>query len=163
MYICRGCGNFMEENERVCSSCGTPRGEEPKSETPPETEPLHGTVPQRAESAPFGEVPPKPEAPAEAASAPQAPPVYGPYARPVPQAKTNGLAIAGLICSGLGLHTCGLTAVAGLILSLLALRQIRERGEKGKGVAVAGVVIGAVILVFFAVCLLSLSLFADAG
>lgn len=97
MYICRGCGNFMEENERVCPSCGTPRGEEPETEPSLETEPLHGTVPQRAESAPFGEVQPKPEAPAEAASAPQAPPVYGPYARPVPQAKTNGLAIAGLI------------------------------------------------------------------
>lgn len=151
MYICRGCGNFMEENERVCPSCGTPRGEEPK------TEPLHGTVPRQADGAPTG------EAPAGGASAPQAPPVYGPYARPVPQAKTNGLAIAGLICSGLGLHTCGLTAVAGLILSLIALRQISERGERGKGVAVAGAVIGAVILVFFAASLMSLSFFADAG
>lgn len=157
MYICRGCGNFMEENERVCPSCGTPRGEEP------ETEPLHGTVSQQADSVPSGEAPPKPETPVGAVSAPQAPPVYDPYTRPAPQARTNGLAIAGLICSGLGLHTCGLTAIAGLILSLLALRQIRERGGKGKGVAVAGVVIGAVILVFFAVCLLSLSLFADAG
>ena len=157
MYICRGCGNFMEENERVCPSCGTPRGEEPKPEPSPETDPLHGTVPRQADGAPTG------EAPAGGASAPQAPPVYGPYARPVPQAKTNGLAIAGLICSGLGLHTCGLTAVAGLILSLIALRQISERGERGKGVAVAGAVIGAVILVFFAASLMSLSFFAHAG
>lgn len=133
------------------------RGEEPKPEPSPETEPLHGTVPRQADGAPTG------EAPAGGASAPQAPPVYGPYARPVPQAKTNGLAIAGLICSGLGLHTCGLTAVAGLILSLIALRQISERGERGKGVAVAGAVIGAVILVFFAASLMSLSFFAHAG
>lgn len=50
MYICRGCGNFMEENERVCPSCGTPRGEEPKPEPSPETEPLHGTVPRQADA-----------------------------------------------------------------------------------------------------------------
>ena len=28
MYICRGCGNFMEENERVCPSCGYYNGKQ---------------------------------------------------------------------------------------------------------------------------------------
>ena len=35
-----------------------------------------------------------------------------------------------------------LVGIPGLILGVIALRQIRERGERGRGMAIAGVVLG---------------------
>ena len=125
MYICRGCGNFMEENERVCRPAAR-RGARSRNRS---RRPKRSRCMERFRARRTARRPVKRR---QEGLRPQAPPVYGPYARPVPQAKTNGLAIAGLICSGLGLHTCGLTAVAGLILSLIALRQISERGERAR-------------------------------
>ena len=55
---------------------------------------------------------------------------YTPFARPAP---VNGVAIASLV---LGL-LCFLPAV-GLILGIIALVQIKKRGERGKGLAIAG-------------------------
>lgn len=61
---------------------------------------------------------------------------------PVPQPqKTNGLAIAGFVTS----FFCSLI---GLVLSAVALSQINKTGQGGKGLAVAGIVIGAVGFLF---------------
>jgi len=55
-----------------------------------------------------------------------------------PTEQANNLAIAGFICSVLGiLGTCGLLSPIGLILSLVAL------GREPRGFAIAGAVIGA--------------------
>ncbi|MET8946716.1 DUF4190 domain-containing protein [Streptomyces sp. NPDC004542] len=70
---------------------------------------------------------------------------YSPYNRP---AAVNGLAIAALV---LGL-LCFLPGV-GLVLGLVALAQIRKRGERGKGMAVAGCVLSGVGLALWAVAL----------
>jgi hypothetical protein len=51
---------------------------------------------------------------------------------------TNGLAIASLVTA----LTC--IPLLGLILGLFGLRQIRRRGDRGKGLAVAGVTINSV-------------------
>ncbi|MDX6364243.1 MAG: hypothetical protein QOC85_3253 [Streptomyces sp.] len=67
---------------------------------------------------------------------------YSPYNRPSP---VNGLAIAALVLGIL----CFLPAV-GLILGVIALAQIKKRGERGKGMAVGGIVmssIGVLLLV----------------
>ncbi|MDR1196820.1 MAG: DUF4190 domain-containing protein [Candidatus Nomurabacteria bacterium] len=53
---------------------------------------------------------------------------------------TNGLAIAGFICSFF-------VSVLGIILGAVALGQIKKTGEGGKGLATAGIVIGAVSMV----------------
>ena len=54
--------------------------------------------------------------------------------------KTNGLAIAGFVCSLLYF-----SGIIGLILSAVALNQIgKNPGQGGKGLAVAGLVIGIV-------------------
>ncbi|MBT3151499.1 DUF4190 domain-containing protein [Streptomyces sp. CHD11] len=58
--------------------------------------------------------------------------LYGPYG-PRPPAAVNGVAIASLVLGVL----CFLPAF-GLVLGLIALRQIRRRGERGRGMAVAG-------------------------
>jgi hypothetical protein len=72
-----------------------------------------------------------------------------PYGYPgQPAAPTSGVAIASLVvsCAGvLGLCAYGLggyLGVVGAILGHVARRQIRERGEGGDGLALAGVIIG---------------------
>ncbi|HWH00721.1 MAG TPA: DUF4190 domain-containing protein [Pilimelia sp.] len=81
----------------------------------------------------------------------QYPPGYGAgypgggYAYPVPAAaQTNGMAIAALICSLAGLAVC-VTAPVGAILGHVARRQIRERGEQGDGMALAGIIVGWIV------------------
>lgn len=59
---------------------------------------------------------------------------------------TNGLAIASLVLSLAGIASCGVTSLIGAILGHVARRQIRERGEGGDGLAVAGIISGWVIL-----------------
>ncbi|TAF51257.1 MAG: DUF4190 domain-containing protein [Sphingobacteriia bacterium] len=59
-------------------------------------------------------------------------------------AGTNGWAIAGFVCGIL-------VPPLGIIFSAIALGQIKKRGEKGKGLAIAGLVIG---IVFTALALL---------
>ena len=60
-------------------------------------------------------------------------PTSGAY--PVQQ-RTNGLAIASLIMGILGI------SVLAVIFGHIALSQIRQRGEAGRGLAIAGTVIG---------------------
>lgn len=81
-------------------------------------------------------------------------PGYGGYTTPVMPVgqKTNGLSIASLVvslsgavfllCYGAG----GLLGLVGAILGHVAQRQIRERGEGGGGMALAGVIVGWIAL-----------------
>jgi hypothetical protein len=67
-------------------------------------------------------------------------PAYAPVM--VPARSTNGMAIASLVLSLSGLMTCGVISIVGAILGHVARRQIRERGDGGEGMALAGVIIG---------------------
>jgi hypothetical protein len=58
---------------------------------------------------------------------------------PLPSANTNGLAITSLITG----VVC-LVPPLGMILGAIALRQIKRRGERGKGLAIAGIVLSLV-------------------
>ncbi|WP_330459601.1 DUF4190 domain-containing protein [Streptomyces sp. NBC_00820] len=64
---------------------------------------------------------------------------YSPYNRPAP---VSGLAIASLVTGVL----CCLPGV-GLVLGLIALRRLRERGERGRGMAIGGSVLSGIGLV----------------
>jgi hypothetical protein len=79
---------------------------------------------------------PYPQAPYGAAPYPGWGQGYSPYGRP---AVINGVAIAALVLGIL----CFLPAV-GLVLGIIALVQIRKRGERGKGMAIAGAVLSSV-------------------
>ncbi|MFE9019866.1 DUF4190 domain-containing protein [Streptomyces sp. NPDC007808] len=70
---------------------------------------------------------------------------FDPYGRPAP---VNGVAIGALV---LGL-LCFLPAV-GLVLGLIALAQIRKRGEQGKGMAIAGSVLSCLGLALWVLAL----------
>lgn len=89
----------------------------------------------------YGQVPPAPP-PGTYGQAPPAP-AYG-YTPP-PQQGTNGLAIASIVCSVAGLVTCGLTAVVGMILGFVARGQIKRSGQEGRGLALAGIWVGAAV------------------
>ncbi len=76
----------------------------------------------------------------EAASAPQAQPTSSPQPVYTAAPPTNGMAVAGFVCSFV-------MPLVGLILSLVSLNQIKTNHEGGKGLAIAGVVISSIFLV----------------
>lgn len=80
-------------------------------------------IPPAAPQPPYGQVPPQ-----------------GMYGMAEPQHKWNVMCIVGFILSFL-------IAPAGLIISIIALVQINKSHEKSKGMAIAGIVIGAVMTV----------------
>jgi hypothetical protein len=66
----------------------------------------------------------------------------GPAAKPL----LSGFAVAGLICSIVGIGLFGLQVI-GIGLSIRALYRIRDSGERGKGLAIAGIIVGVVTAV----------------
>ena len=86
-----------------------------------------------------------------------APPLAMSYAGPDQSAQTNGLALAGLICSCAGFVTFGLGGIAGIICSILGLRKAKETGS-GRGIAIAGIAVGSFSLLFLVVPLLLISI-----
>ncbi|OKH82355.1 hypothetical protein EB75_12765 [Mycobacterium sp. ST-F2] len=118
-------------------------------------------------STPAPEAFPPPPPPATGYPAPGYPPPVAPYPpvaqgypgmppmpgmmpmgyAPVP--KTNGLAIASLVCSLLGLVTCAGTSILGVIFGHLAKSQIKQSGEEGEGMALAGLIVGYIGLAIF--------------
>lgn len=84
---------------------------------------------------PYGQTP-------QPGSVPPAPPYSGNYGGYPP--KTNTLAIVSLVCA-LGGLIIGIAAPIGAILGHVALKQIRERGEQGEGMAKAGIIIGWIL------------------
>src|SRR5215469_13129585 len=58
------------------------------------------------------------------------------------QRPTNGMAIAALICGVCQVFAWFLAAIPAIVLGHLARRQIRETGEAGDGMALAGLILG---------------------
>ena len=75
---------------------------------------------------------------------PPAAPVYQPA--PVGQ-KTNTLAIVGLILAFF-------VSVAGIIVSAIALGQIKKTGEGGRGLAIGGIIVGIVVTILYIIIIL---------
>lgn len=81
---------------------------------------------------------------------------YDPYGPPVPMG-TNNLATASLVTSIIGallsLFCClgGFLPVVAIVLGIAALNQIRQTNQQGRGLAIAGIVIGAVTVVLLIV------------
>lgn len=82
-----------------------------------------------------------------------------PPAPTTPQ-KTNDLAVASIVCGGLGFMT-GITAIPAIITGHMALSKIRQTGEDGRGLAVAGlamgytIVAGGLLMVIFVLAVLA--------
>ena len=67
---------------------------------------------------------------------------YQPGYYPAVNTPTSGLAIGALVCGILELFTLGFAAIPAVILGHLARNQIRRTGERGDGMAIAGLVLG---------------------
>ncbi|WP_162243377.1 DUF4190 domain-containing protein [Cellulomonas sp. Leaf334] len=111
--------------------------------------PVYGAPAPYGAPVPYGAPPPSYGVP----GAYGGPPPYGTPGFPgapfgyggVVEPPTDGLAIASLVTSVAGLLVlAGIPGPVGLGLGIGALRRIRRRGTKGRGMAIAGVVVGAV-------------------
>jgi len=77
-------------------------------------------------------------------------PGYQPYGYPQVRSN-NGLAVGALIASIIGLFTCGLSSIVGIILGVVSLNQIKQRNQDGRGLALAGIWIGVAVIVLWIV------------
>jgi hypothetical protein len=89
------------------------------------------------------------------------PPGYGaPGYPPVYVRPTNTMAILALVMAFV-------FAPAGLILGIVARKQIRETGEDGDGLALAGIIVGgivtAIFVLFIVLWIVAFAAFADNG
>ena len=111
------------------------------TQTPASTEPTPPAYPQSDAPAYDKTVAPAYGA-APAAPAAYAPPAYSPqgYGEPTGQDKWNVLAIVSLVSSFF-------VSLAAVICGHIALSQIKKTGERGRGLAIAGVVLGYLGLV----------------
>ncbi|WP_341718895.1 DUF4190 domain-containing protein [Micromonospora sp. FIMYZ51] len=100
----------------------------------PSTDPYAGAKVDPGSTAygPVGYPPPQPGYPP-----PQ--PGYG-----YPQRQTNSMAIVALVLSLIGIGSC-ITAPIGAIMGHVAMRQIRETGESGEGMAKAAIIVGWIL------------------
>jgi prepilin-type processing-associated H-X9-DG protein len=62
--------------------------------------------------------------------------------------KNSGLAVTSLVLGCLGLLSCGITALVGLVLGIIALVRINKSNGQlgGRGLALAGIIVSAVLL-----------------
>lgn len=70
-------------------------------------------------------------------------------AAPPPPGTTSGLAIAGFVLGLLGF--VGITAILGIVLGSVALSGMRRTAQGGRGLAIAGIVLGSCWIAFFVI------------
>lgn len=113
--------------------------EQPQYSQSPYEQPQYGQAPYG--QAPYGQPPAQPQ--------------YAPaYAQPEP--RWNGMAIAGFVCSFF-------VAIVGLALSIVGYTQVKKSGEKGRGLALAGIIISAVEMVASVILAIVLVVAGTAG
>jgi hypothetical protein len=72
-------------------------------------------------------------------------PEPGPVAERATVSRVDGLAIASLVVSVSSPMTSGLGAPVGVGLGVAALRRIGRTGARGRGLAIAGIVVGSLV------------------
>jgi Domain of unknown function (DUF4190) len=123
----------------------------------PADQPQYGQ-PQYGQPGPYGQ-PPYGQSGQYGQPGPYGQPPYGAVGR-----KTNPLAIASLCC-GIGQVVAWILAsIPAIVLGFMALNQIRQTGEDGRGMAIAGIVLGfigiismALLIIFFVAIIHGLS------
>lgn len=66
------------------------------------------------------------------------------------QEQINTLSIVGMIVAGISifLNFWGIMGIAAVILSTMGLIQINKLGEKGKGIAITGILLGSFSIIY---------------
>jgi hypothetical protein len=140
MKYCANCGKEMADNDTVCAQCGAPA--------------------QKTTANYIDDASPTTAKPDEWMESIPEPPVYlSNYAgdESLTRPSSGGWmyeAIAGFIVSLVGLllypFILGIVAV---VLGIVSLRKFKQMQQRGKGLAIAGIVIGAVDLIYYALSL----------
>jgi hypothetical protein len=143
--------------------------EAPAPETPETPQPAAADTPAPEPQAPpaleppnpYGPPPQLPQAPMynpgyqpQPYGSPYPPPAYGygymtPSAQELRQQRT-GLAIGALVCSLVGIFTCGLGSIAGVVMGHVSYSQAKRGEAGGQGLALSAVIIGYVVLALWA-------------
>lgn len=139
MAFCTNCGSPYVEGEKYCKNCGSALSD---------AEPYQ----QSAVQQPIYQQPVYQE-PVYQDPAYQQPVYQEPaYQQPAQQAatrakaKSNGLCTAGFVFSLLGVFLLGLTSVFGLIFSFFGLISAKKKNQRGKGKAVAGIILSLLMI-----------------
>ena len=82
---------------------------------------------------------------------------YQPGYYPAVNTPTSGLAIGALVCGILEIFTLGFAAIPAVILGHMARTQIRQTGERGDGMAIAGLVLGYLGIGIWALLIVALA------
>ena len=155
MKICTKCGSVSDDQQKFCTECGNLLSE-PEAK---ETVVAEAAEPVREE--PVREAPIQEKTSTFSQSVEPAAAVHSyqdnRQSRPEPQfssyesqpKSTNGLCIAGLVTSLVSILFLGFTAGISLILSIIGLVKASKNKQKGKGMAITGIII-SVILCFAA-------------
>ena len=126
----------------------------PHTNYPPPNYPGYPANPPGYPPPGYGHPPPAQGGPPVYPAAPAYPGAYGPYqpGYPAPSSGNNGLAIASLITSIAGLILGApltvfcwigiLVPIAGVVLGIVALNQIKQTNQPGRGMAIAGIAVG---------------------
>jgi ABC-type spermidine/putrescine transport system permease subunit II len=64
----------------------------------------------------------------------------------MPLQQDSGLAVGALVCSLIGLISCGLVTIAGIIMGHIAYSRAKRGESGGEGMALAAMIIGYVIV-----------------
>lgn len=130
-----------------------PYGSAPTAPQPP----AYGSAPEYGQARAYGQAPAAYGTPPAYGQAPGYTDPYGSYA-PV---KTNTLAVISMVASIVGflwiLPFIG--SLAGVIMGHISLRQIAASGEKGRGMALAGLIVGYVGLALFVIGIIAIFAF----
>jgi len=107
-------------------------------------------------------LPPPPPSPAYGYAPQPYPPVYGyaapppyPYAQPQ-QRRYNGFAISSCVLRLIWIY--GIGSILALVFGCIARRQIRDTGDNGGGLAIAGIVLGWLGAAFMVLAIIGLAL-----
>ena len=162
MAVCPNCGALNNGSSKFCTSCGGPL---------PVAQPVQQPAPQPA-SQESVQIPNPQTQYWQQSAQPQSAPVEQPqaipivpaqpvYAQPITQPiqgrgnrpKSNGFCNAGLALSIIGWCSMGITAPLGLIFSFIGLISANRKNEPGRGKAIAGLILSAVLIFGLAISL----------
>ena len=125
--FCTNCGTRLNEGEAFCHNCGTAVNQN-NAQNQVNNQPVQNNYNQQ--------------------------PNYNNGAQAGVQ-KTNGLAVASLVCSLVGLLVFPLIlGILGVCFSVTGKKRIEAFNEKGKGFTTAGLIIGIIDIIWWIICLI---------
>ena len=160
MAVCPNCG-ANNSGSKFCTSCGSPLPAPEPAPQQPASQPAQSVPVESAQSQYWQQPAQTQSVPVEPQQAIPIVPSQPVYATPITQPvqgrgnrpKSNGFCNAGLALSIIGWCTMGITAPLGLIFSFIGLISANRKNEPGRGKAIAGLILSAVLIFGLAISL----------